>query len=138
MLSKAGLKLEDLVLVYITIIQPILEYACQLWHPELRQEQSECLESIQKRAIKIIYMNLDYQEALTIAGLPTVKQRKIDMCKKLFIQMQNENHRLHKLVPAKKENCHCFRKVNQYETIKYNTNRYIHSFVPFCLDHFQE
>ncbi len=45
----------------------------------LTQEQSECLESIQKRAIKIIYKNLDYKEALTITGLPTVKQRKIDM-----------------------------------------------------------
>ncbi len=42
-----------------------------------------------KQAIKIIYKNLDYQEALTIAGLPTVKQRRLDMCKKLFIQMQN-------------------------------------------------
>ncbi len=30
MLSKAGVKQEDLVLVYITRIQPFLEYACQL------------------------------------------------------------------------------------------------------------
>ncbi len=70
----------------------------KLWHPGLTQEQSECLESIQKRVINIIYKNLDYQEALTIAGLPTVKQRRIDMCKKLFIQMQNENHTLHRLL----------------------------------------
>ncbi len=62
---------------------------------------------INNRAITIIYKNLDNQEALTIAGLPTVKQRRIDMCKKLFIKIQNENHRLHKLLPAKKENCHC-------------------------------
>ncbi len=48
MLSKADLKQEDLVLVYITRIQPILEYACQLWYPWLTQEQSERLESIQK------------------------------------------------------------------------------------------
>ncbi len=35
MLSKAaGLKQEDLVLVYITRIQPILEYACQLLLPK--------------------------------------------------------------------------------------------------------
>ncbi len=52
--------------------------------------------------------------------------------------MQNENHRLHKLLPAKKENCHCLGKINQYETIKCNTNYYKHSFMPFCLDHFQE
>ncbi len=45
-----------------------------------------------KLAIKIIYENLDYQEALTIAGLPFVKQRRIDMCEKLLTQMQNENH----------------------------------------------
>ncbi len=80
----------------------------------------------------------DYQEAITIAGLPTVKQRRIDMCKKFFIQMQNENHRLHKLLPAKKENCHCLRQIIQYEAIKCKTNRYKHRFVPSCLDHFQE
>ncbi len=39
----------------------------------------------------IIYNNLDYNEALTIAGLSTVKQRRIDMCKKLFTQMQNDH-----------------------------------------------
>ncbi len=110
----------------------------QVWHPGLTQEQSECFESKKKRAIKIIYKNLDYQEALTIAGLPTVKQRRIDMCIKLFTQMQNENHWLHKMLPAKKENSHCLRNINQNETIKCNTNGYKHSFVPFCLDHFQE
>ncbi len=91
-----------------------------------------------KTSHKIIYNNLDHQEALTIAGFHTVKQRRIDMCKKLFIQIQNENHRLLKLLPTKKENCHCLRKINQYETIKCNTNRYKHSFLPFCLDLFQE
>ncbi len=54
----------------------------------------------------IIYKNLDYQEALTIASKPTVKQTRIDTCKKLFTQMQNENPRLYKFLPAKQENCH--------------------------------
>ncbi len=62
-------------------IDTILEYAGQVWHPGLTYEQSECLESLQKQAITIIYKNLDYQEALTIAGLPTVKNKWIDMCK---------------------------------------------------------
>ncbi len=30
-------------------------------------------------------------------------------------QMQNENHRLHNLLPAKKENYLCLRKINQYK-----------------------
>jgi hypothetical protein len=138
MLSRAGLKQEDLVLVYCTRIRPILEYACQLWHPGLTKEQSGCLESIQKRVLKIIYRDLNYQEALAIAGIPTLKQRRNDMCNKLFTQMQNKDHRLHKLLPNKKENCHSLRKINKYETIKCKTNRYKHSFVPYCLDHFQE
>ncbi len=44
----------------ITRIRPIVEYACQVWHPGLTQEQSECLESIQKQAIKIMYKKIDY------------------------------------------------------------------------------
>ncbi len=103
--------------MYITRNRPILEYACQLWHPGLTQEQSECLDSIPKRGIKIIYKNIDYQEALTIAGLPTVQQRRMDMVRSSSFKCNIKITDYTNFYLLKKENCHCLRKINQYETI---------------------
>ena len=37
-----------------TVIRSILEYACPVWHNSLTIEQSDQIESIQKRALKIM------------------------------------------------------------------------------------
>ncbi len=55
MLPKAGLSKQDIREVYCAKIRPITEYACQVWHPGLTKEQSDSLESIQKRVFKIMY-----------------------------------------------------------------------------------
>ncbi len=50
MLFKAGLKHDDLVLVYITRIQSILEYACQLWHQGLHKNSLNAWNQYKKEA----------------------------------------------------------------------------------------
>lgn len=137
MLRKAGLSCEDLVDAYIKRIRSVVEYSCQVWHSGLTKEQSDTLESIQRRALKIIYPNLSYQEALGAANLTTLYLRREHMCHKLFIQMQQPDHRLHKLLPPQKPNRYGLRKCNKYETIKCKTNRYHNSLIPYCLRHFQ-
>ena len=137
MLAKAGVSQSDLLEVYTGRIRPLVEYACQLWHPGLTKEQSSCLESIQKRALRIIYKDTEYAQALELSKLPTLHDRRIEMCRKLFVQIQDKNHRLNKLLPPKKENTHGLRNINTYETVKCKTNRYKHSYIPYCLDNFQ-
>jgi len=50
----------------------ILEYACPVWHSGLTTGQCDKLESLQKRALKIIFCDIDYHMSLIVAGLDTL------------------------------------------------------------------
>ena len=54
-LKRSGVVTNDLLHFYMSVIRPVLEYACPVWHNSLTFEQSKRLEFIQKRALKIIY-----------------------------------------------------------------------------------
>ena len=76
MLKRANVQIDDLVRIYTTIIRPILEYACQVWHTRLTIEQSYQIEQVQKRVLRILFHNMPYEEALKLSGLLTLKERK--------------------------------------------------------------
>ena len=48
-LKRAGISQKDLVSVYVSVVRPVLEYACPIWHTNLRQYLSDNIEVIQKR-----------------------------------------------------------------------------------------
>ncbi len=54
-LKRSGVSQEDLLKVYVTVVRPVLEYACQVSHSNLPQYLSHEIESVQKRALKGIY-----------------------------------------------------------------------------------
>ena len=58
-LVRAGIKNEDILIIYCSIIRSVLEYACQVWHPGLTKKQSSDIERVQKRCLRLIYPNLD-------------------------------------------------------------------------------
>ena len=60
-LRRADVPTRDLLHFYTTVVRPVLEYACPVWHPGLTAAHSELLESVQKRAIRIIYPDADYR-----------------------------------------------------------------------------
>ena len=61
-LKRAAMTNGDLVAYYCTVIRPVAEYACAVWHTSLTEAQSEQLEHLQHRAIKIIFGDkLDYE-----------------------------------------------------------------------------
>jgi len=47
-------------LFYCTVIRRIAEYASPVWHSSLTAAQSDVLESLQKRAMNIIFPGDDY------------------------------------------------------------------------------
>ena len=51
---------DDLLCFYGTVIRPVLEYACLVWHTSLTAAQTKALESLQRRALCIIYEDGDY------------------------------------------------------------------------------
>jgi len=54
-LKRAGVPPQQLLYFYATVIRPVLEYCAPVWHYAITRSQAEQLESIQKRAIHIIY-----------------------------------------------------------------------------------
>ena len=67
-LKKYGARLNDMRRFYISAIRSILEYGAQVSHGGLTNAQSECIEKVQKRALRIIYSERDYEKILSQVG----------------------------------------------------------------------
>ena len=78
---KSGVASSDILLVYCTIIRPILEYSSALF-ANLSQSLSNDFEKVHKRALSIIYPNCSYEEALKVAGIDSLKSRRNVACKR--------------------------------------------------------
>jgi len=52
---------DDLFHFYATMIRPVLEYACPVWHSGLTVEHRNRIGAIQKRVFRIIFDTSDYQ-----------------------------------------------------------------------------
>ena len=80
-LKRAGITQKDLVSVYISVVRPVLEYACPVWHTNLPQYLSDNIEVI-KRALKCIFPGLGYAEILRHVNLDTLDVRRDSICQK--------------------------------------------------------
>ena len=137
-LKRSGLNTQDLMTVYKTKIRPCLEYAAPVWATGITKAQSEMLESVQRRVVRIVFPLMTYDEALDECGCKTLKDRRNDMCKKLFDQMKMPNHPLNKLVkPYHREPTHQLRHIRHFEGPRMTTERCKNSFVNFALYNFQ-
>ena len=99
---SCGMQESDLLVYFKAIVRPVLEYACPVWHPGLTKAQSDLIEGQQRRALRIIHPTLSYREALAISGLQTLAARRDDICKKLFRDICQSDHKLHYLLPTAK------------------------------------
>ena len=71
-LKRAGISQNDLVKMYVSIIRPVLEYAC----PSLPKYLSDAIEMIQKRVLRSIHPGLHYDDILVLVGLQSLKKRR--------------------------------------------------------------
>ena len=63
---RAGINSSDVVSVYCSLIRTILEYASPVWHAGLTKTQSDRIEGVQKRCLKIVFPDLSYEEAFCV------------------------------------------------------------------------
>ena len=47
-----------------------------MWHTSINKQQTKQLESIQRRAMRIIFRNVSYAEAIVTAGIQTLADRR--------------------------------------------------------------
>ena len=90
--------IRQLILVYCSIIRSVLEYASPAW-AGLTQYLSDQIESIQKRALKIIFPSLCYEDALKKSSLILLCQRREDACIKFLKRSYSSSDLLRSLVP---------------------------------------
>ena len=72
-LKRSGVPTKLLCKVYISIIRPVLEYACPVWCCSLSKEMRKLLESVQKRTCRIILPKATYTETCLQLGLPNLE-----------------------------------------------------------------
>jgi len=86
LLKHSGLSADDLLCFYKSVIRSVLEYGSVVWHHHLTHAQSDKLEALQKRAVRIILYPtiLPYITALGYLKLESLKHRRTVADKKFF------------------------------------------------------
>ena len=90
-LQKAGLAQHNLLQIYCSLIQPCIEYASPVWS-DLTQNLISIIESVQKRALRIIFPSTSYEVALTQSGLETLENRQANACQMFADKMKSADH----------------------------------------------
>jgi len=104
LLKRAAMSTDELLHYYQTVIRPVLEYACVVWHSSLTKGQTAQLESIQRRAIKIIHNNDKNLVSQTLDKLSSLADRRDELCRLFFNKLVHPDSCLHELLPEKR-NC---------------------------------
>ena len=47
-LKRAGVRQADLITIYISVVRPVLEYACPVWHTNLPIYLPENIKKVQE------------------------------------------------------------------------------------------
>jgi len=126
---------------FLTVIRPVLEYACPAWHTSLTKQQATSLENIQHHALQIIAGNIPYDEACCLFKLTSLSERRGSLCSKLFRQIVSQSHILHCLLPEQRDDGFAgrLRSRNKYPTVglRARTNRFKYSFIPYSIANYQ-
>ena len=112
------------------------EYASPVWHSGLTKTQSDDIERVQKRCMRIVFPQLSYSDALVTCGLEPLSVRRENAVIKLFNEIKNNSkHILNDLLP-KKLSVDCdiaTRCTYPYRLPIIRTGRPLRSFIYYCV-----
>ena len=128
-LKRAQVKSKELVLFYLICIRSVMEYACALFHSSLPQYLSVDLERCQKRVLRVIFPDKEYDEALACTGLISLHERRENIANKLFYNVFVPGHMLHELLPPRNVSRVDLRKKRAFNLPVDRTNRCRDSFI---------
>jgi len=138
-LKRAGLGIDDLLFFYCSAIRPIMEYACPVWHSGLTVKQSRTLESLQKRALNIIFPDMDFKMSVIMACIDTLQVRREVLTKRFFRRsVMQESSCLPYLLPEKRDSdiLDKLRHPRIFQSLSIKTVKFTNSFLPYCLKHY--
>ena len=111
-------------MIYVSVIRPVLEYACPVWSTSLPNYLSDAIEMIQKRVIRSIYPGLHYGDILVLVSLQSLKKGRGNICKRYFNRLKCNTHRLNYLIPELRDVHYRLRNANVYPIPVTRTYRY--------------
>ena len=132
---RIGVPPCDIILIYVSLIRSILEYACAVWHTGLTKAQSDDLERVQRRCLKIIYPDLTYRQALNLANIESLSERRHKIVRDMFGEIKQPGHVLSHLLTPRASHGHDVRDPYPYVLPPAKTKRFTTSFVPYCIRH---
>ena len=94
-LKRAGISQNDLVKIYVSIIRPVLEYACPVWSTSLPKYLSDAIEMFQKHVLRSIHPGLHYDDVLVLVGLQSLKMRRDNIC---YVAISNSLSKVFELI----------------------------------------
>ncbi len=133
LLKRSGASPHDIIKVYTSIIRPVMEYACPVWHSSLTKSQASLLENVQRRALKIAYPDIDYESAMVTSGIVSLSERRTELCRKRFAKIQRPDDKLHHLLPEQRNTPYSLRCAKRLCVPRARTNRFKYSFIPWAL-----
>ena len=93
-LIQCGAPTASLAKVCRTVVRPALEYTAPVWQ-NILDFLSYKIETIEKRAMHIIFSLMNCNEALNPLNLTTLGGRRVHLCQVHIDRLWNENHPLH-------------------------------------------
>ena len=135
------LQFLELLHFYTAVIRPVLEYAAPVWHYAITQAQTQQPESVQKRAIHIIWYStrgLSCHNALLAVDLPSLQARREELSNSFSRKICNPNSCLNYLLPPKRDTSVTsrLRAATPYTRPTLRTKKYC-SFINYGLSHYQ-
>ena len=86
-----GFNTEELVHVYKTMIRPVIEYGCPVYHSSLSDNQDERIERLQDHALKCIYgPGISARRLRGDSELQTLRERREEIVKKFTLKCAND------------------------------------------------
>ena len=142
-LKRAGLSNDDILHFYLAVIRPVLEYAAPVWHSGLTNELSDQLESLQKRALRIIFgysrvTDISYDNFCAELGITSTSFRRDEISCKFFHNLFDTSSCLHHLIPAKRDvtQSQKLRHPTLYQAPFARTERFKNSFIIYGLNNY--
>lgn len=139
MLKRAAMSTDDLLYYYQSVVRPVTEYGCVVWHTSLTQGQSQQLESIQRRAMKIIYSNNSDDVTRALDSIPTLSDRRDKLTRQFYAGLLNPSSCLHDLLPVERDSqvTSTLRHTRLYSPPRARTERFKNSTIVYALNHYQ-
>ena len=103
-LKRVGLPVDRLAHWYITVIRPVLEYCAVVWHHGLSKYQTESIEAIQRRALRIVHpitASVPYWAPLHSVSFRQTWQTLL--CRDFFKKMHDPSSCIHHLLPPARD-----------------------------------